>query len=99
MFSPPVTFDEADRFLNWGILTEAIDGEEPPTLVQLRKVGNRYEVRVALREGISLEVAEPVMSQLACQLQEVVFGGSDVDWVTVELGDFDKIIRRSVCLD
>jgi hypothetical protein len=95
----PVTADEAQRFLDWSVENEVIDGEEPSTNVQLRKVAKTYEIRASLREGISLVVAEPYMSQLACLLQDNVFGGSDVEVLIIEEGNWDKIIRRNLCLN
>ena len=95
----PVTADEAQRFLDWSVENGVIDGEEPPVSMQLRKVAKIYELRASLREGISLEVAEPYMSELACSLRDNVFGGSNVEVLIIEEGDWDKIIRRNICLN
>ena len=95
----PVTADEANRFLDFMVDNEQMDGEEPGAHFQLRKVGETYELKASVKEGISLDVAEPFMSQMACALRDSVFGGSDVEVDIVKKGDFDKILRRSLCLN
>ena len=95
----PVTADEANRFLDWGVDSQFIDGIEPANRFQLSKVGETYEVRVALKEGIALETADPYMSEYACAARDNVFDGSNVEWVIVEKDNFDKIRLRSLCLN
>ena len=95
----PVTADEANRFLDFMVDNEQTDGKEPGAHFRLRKVGETYELRASVKEGISLDVAEPFMSQMACALRDSVFGGSDAEVLIVKKGDFDKILRRSLCLN
>jgi len=95
----PVTEVEANRFLDWGVDYGVLDGMEPATGFQLRKVGEAYEVRVSLKDGILLETADPYMSEFACQARDNAFDGSEVEWVIIEEDtSFDKIRLRSLCL-